>query len=159
MNISKNLGPISANLPWQKAHKCLYHSIIEYLCTIIHEIYNMKQDKPVKKKKSLDGITLEMMLIDLSTYIGWEKMAEKVSINCFKSNPSVKSSLAFLRRTPWARDKVETLYRFSMHKIEVAKGNGTPATNKKVEKTVPEEKSKTGLFPLDHFMQKGSNED
>jgi uncharacterized protein (DUF2132 family) len=119
----------------------------------------MKQDKPIKKKKSIDGITLEMMLIDLSTYIGWEKMAEKVSINCFKSNPSIKSSLAFLRKTPWARDKVETLYRFSMHKIEVAKGNGTLATNKKVEKSTPKDQLPSGLFPLDHFMQKGSSED
>ncbi|MEQ9165231.1 MAG: VF530 family DNA-binding protein, partial [Fulvivirga sp.] len=41
---------------------------------------------------------------------GWEKLAQKININCFKNNPTIKSSLTFLRKTPWARDKVENLY-------------------------------------------------
>jgi uncharacterized protein (DUF2132 family) len=54
----------------------------------------------------LHGLTLEAILIDLEKYMGWQKMAEKININCFTNNPSIKSSLAFLRKTPWARRKV-----------------------------------------------------
>lgn len=58
----------------------------------------------------LEGITLEMMVTQLSESIGWEAMGEAVPIRCFTHDPSVKSSLKFLRRTPWARAKVEELY-------------------------------------------------
>lgn len=58
----------------------------------------------------LHGITLEALLNELVAGMGWQKMADAVDINCFKSDPSVKSSLKFLRRTPWARAKVEALY-------------------------------------------------
>ncbi len=58
----------------------------------------------------LHGITLEMMLVQLEKSYGWEYMAERVSINCFKKDPSIKSSLRFLRKTPWARAKVEKMY-------------------------------------------------
>ncbi len=58
----------------------------------------------------LHGVTLEQIIVDLVAYYGWEELGLKVEINCFNSNPSVKSSLKFLRRTPWARDKVEKLY-------------------------------------------------
>lgn len=69
----------------------------------------------------LHGLTLEMILTDLVTYVGWEKMAEKVRINCFIHDPSIKSSLAFLRKTPWARQKVETMYEFNYKKISKEK--------------------------------------
>ena len=59
----------------------------------------------------LHGITLEKMLVDLVERIGWERMGEAVAIRCFTHDPSVASSLRFLRRTPWARAKVEDLYR------------------------------------------------
>lgn len=59
---------------------------------------------------SLDGITLEMMVTYLSESMGWKAMAAEVSVRCFTHDPSVKSSLKFLRRTPWARTKVEQLY-------------------------------------------------
>ena len=62
------------------------------------------------KKPSLDGITLEMIVTQLADGIGWEAMGEAVSIRCFTHDPSIKSSLKFLRRTPWAREKVEQLY-------------------------------------------------
>lgn len=52
-----------------------------------------------------------MMLNALVEYYGWDDMAARIRINCFANNPSVKSSLKFLRKTPWARAKVETLYR------------------------------------------------
>jgi len=58
----------------------------------------------------LHGITLEMMLTALVEKFGWEVMAAKIRINCFAKDPSIKSSLTFLRRTPWARKKVEELY-------------------------------------------------
>ena len=58
----------------------------------------------------LHGVTLERMLIELQAELGWENMAHLVPINCFKNDPSVKSSLVFLRRTPWARKKVEQMY-------------------------------------------------
>lgn len=58
----------------------------------------------------LHGVTLEMMLIALQKRHGWEKMGRKIKINCFLNEPSIKSSLAFLRKTPWARTKVEEWY-------------------------------------------------
>lgn len=58
----------------------------------------------------LHGVKLAAIVEALVNQYGWESLAEKININCFKSDPSVKSSLAFLRKTPWARDKVERLY-------------------------------------------------
>lgn len=60
--------------------------------------------------RNLDGITLEMIVTHMSESIGWEAMAAAVPIRCFTHDPSIKSSLKFLRRTPWARKKVEELY-------------------------------------------------
>ena len=58
----------------------------------------------------LHGVTLEKVVTDLENHFGWEELAAKININCFKTDPSVKSSLKFLRKTPWAREKVEQLY-------------------------------------------------
>ncbi len=58
----------------------------------------------------LHGKTLEMILVYLVDRYGWEELGERITINCFRSNPSIKSSLTFLRKTPWARKKVEDLY-------------------------------------------------
>lgn len=58
----------------------------------------------------LHGVTLAEVLTKLHEHYGWEGLAEKININCFKSDPSVKSSLKFLRKTEWARGKVEELY-------------------------------------------------
>jgi uncharacterized protein (DUF2132 family) len=58
----------------------------------------------------LHGMTLESILTYLVEYYGWEQMGVNVRINCFTSNPSIQSSLKFLRKTPWARKKVEDLY-------------------------------------------------
>lgn len=58
----------------------------------------------------LHGKTLEMILEELVYHFGWEEMGSMIKINCFISNPSIKSSLKFLRKTPWARKKVEDLY-------------------------------------------------
>jgi len=58
----------------------------------------------------LHGKTLEAIVVYLVSYYGWEELGEMIPINCFRKDPSIKSSLKFLRRTQWARDKVEKLY-------------------------------------------------
>jgi uncharacterized protein (DUF2132 family) len=58
----------------------------------------------------LHGKTLEFIVTELVNYFGWEDLGQHIPINCFNSNPSIKSSLTFLRKTPWARTKVEQLY-------------------------------------------------
>jgi uncharacterized protein (DUF2132 family) len=58
----------------------------------------------------LHGITLEALLTELVARIGWEGLAQQIDVRCFKNDPSIKSSLSFLRKTPWARQKVEALY-------------------------------------------------
>lgn len=58
----------------------------------------------------LHGITLKMMLEHLVVQYGWDELGQRIPIQCFRNNPSLKSSLKFLRRTPWARQKVENLY-------------------------------------------------
>jgi uncharacterized protein (DUF2132 family) len=65
----------------------------------------------VKHKDPLHGVTLEMVLNRLVEKYGWVEMSKRIRINCFAKDPSIKSSLTFLRRTPWARKRVEDLYR------------------------------------------------
>lgn len=64
----------------------------------------------------LHGIKLADMLEHLVSVYGWEELGSRIRINCFQNNPSIKSSLSFLRKTPWARDKVEYLYLRSIKK-------------------------------------------
>ena len=71
--------------------------------------------KEHNKNDPLHGVTLEAILNQLIEYYGWEGLASRININCFKSDPSVKSSLKFLRRTPWARTKVEELFVGTFH--------------------------------------------
>lgn len=63
-----------------------------------------------KSRDPLHGVTLEKLLTELVGAIGWEGLASEVDVRCFKFDPSIKSSLTFLRKTPWARAKVEQLY-------------------------------------------------
>ncbi len=58
----------------------------------------------------LHGVTLETVVTRLADHYGWEALGDRIRINCFISDPSVKSSLKFLRKTPWAREKVEALF-------------------------------------------------
>lgn len=80
-----------------------------------------------KSKATLQGVTLERILTELHAQYGWESLAEKIHIRCFQENPSVKSSLKFLRRTRWARTKVERLY------IKLVKRHGAKLIRKKEE--------------------------
>ena len=70
-----------------------------------------------QKKNPLHGITLEHILNILVNHYGWSELGKIINIRCFQSEPSVKSSLIFLRKTPWARKKVEDLY-IAMKKVD-----------------------------------------
>ncbi|MBB1200852.1 DUF2132 domain-containing protein [Enterobacteriaceae bacterium 89] len=79
-------------------------------------------------KDPLHGITLEMQINALVARYGWTKLGQLIKINCFRSDPSVKSSLKFLRRTPWARAEVEALYLDSLQEMP-AEEPESPAFN------------------------------
>ena len=70
---------------------------------------------PAKQVRNpLHGITLEAMVVGLADYFGWDELGRQIPIRCFQIDPSVGSSLKFLRKTPWAREKVESLYLFML---------------------------------------------
>ncbi len=69
-----------------------------------------------QKNNPLHGLTLETIMVYLVDYYGWEGLYNKIRVNCFSNNPSIKSSLTFLRKTPWARKKIEDLYLFTINK-------------------------------------------
>jgi len=71
----------------------------------------MKESQP---NNPLHGITLETIVTHLADRYGWEELGDRIPINCFLNNPSIKSTLTFLRKTPWARKKVEDLYLESL---------------------------------------------
>ncbi len=64
----------------------------------------------------LHGITLEQILTTLHAHYGWEELGRQIDIRCFTHDPSIASSLKFLRRTPWARERVESLYVHMVHR-------------------------------------------
>lgn len=70
----------------------------------------MAEETKQANRDPLHGITLEMIVTRLVEHYGWEELSRRIRINCFAKDPSVKSTLKFLRRTPWARTKVEHLY-------------------------------------------------
>ncbi len=65
-------------------------------------------------RNPLHGVTLEAMVTQLADFYGWDGLAQRIPVRCFALDPSVKSSLKFLRKTPWAREKVEGLYLFML---------------------------------------------
>lgn len=69
-------------------------------------------------RNPLHGITLEAMVNELSAFFGWQELGKRIPVRCFNSNPSVASSLKFLRKTPWARAKVEGLYLVMLRQRE-----------------------------------------
>lgn len=70
-----------------------------------------------QKNNPLHGLTLEVILTRLVEHYGWEQLGKLIDINCFKNDPSIKSSLKFLRATPWARTRVEELYLRAIIKL------------------------------------------
>jgi len=73
---------------------------------------NDPTDRADQPRNPLHGVTLEAIVRALEAHYGWDELARKIPIRCFSHEPSVSSSLKFLRKTPWARDKVEGLYLF-----------------------------------------------
>ena len=74
-------------------------------------------------RNPLHGLTLEAMLNELVVHFGWPELGQQIDIRCFTSDPSVRSSLKFLRKTPWAREKVESLYLFMRREqVRMARG-------------------------------------
>ena len=69
------------------------------------------QEQP---RNPLHGLTLEEIVRELEAYFGWVELGQRIPVRCFTHDPSVNSSLKFLRKTPWARDKVEGLYLFML---------------------------------------------
>ena len=89
-------------------------------------------------KNPLHGITLAMMLEQLVAHYGWEMLGQMIKINCFNFHPSIKSSLTFLRKTPWARTKVEELYLDSLPDMQAAKEPATEPALELLDEQVPE---------------------
>ena len=79
---------------------------------------------PAQVRNPLHGLTLETIVTALAAHYGWEGLGERIPVRCFQSEPSVASSLKFLRKTPWAREKVEGLYLFMLR--ETRRGGFTP---------------------------------
>jgi len=69
---------------------------------------------PGQARNPLHGLTLEAIVTALVAYYGWAGLGERIALRCFTSDPSISSSLKFLRKTPWAREKVESLYLFML---------------------------------------------
>ena len=67
-----------------------------------------------QRHNPLHGVTLEAMVVALADYFGWDGLGQRIPVRCFQVDPSVGSSLRFLRKTPWAREKVESLYLFML---------------------------------------------
>ncbi|HEY1091728.1 MAG TPA: VF530 family protein [Burkholderiaceae bacterium] len=75
---------------------------------------------PTQPRNPLHGLTLERILTELVGYFGWAELGQRIEIRCFVVDPSIASSLKFLRRTPWAREKVEGLYLFMLREQQRA---------------------------------------
>jgi uncharacterized protein (DUF2132 family) len=71
-------------------------------------------EQNTQPRNPLHGVTLQAMLEALVSHFGWADLGERIQIRCFTFEPSINSSLKFLRKTPWARDKVESLYLFML---------------------------------------------
>ncbi len=78
---------------------------------------------PAQPRNLLHGLTLERILTDLVAHFGWPELGARIPVRCFTSDPSIASSLKFLRKTPWAREKVEGLYLFMLREQRRAGGS------------------------------------
>ena len=73
-------------------------------------------------RNPLHGLTLEAIVTALVAHYGWDELGQRIPLRCFTADPSITSSLKFLRKTPWARDKVEGLYLFMQRELRRARG-------------------------------------
>jgi uncharacterized protein (DUF2132 family) len=74
--------------------------------------------RATQPRNPLHGLTLEAIVTQLADFYGWDELGQRIPIRCFTHDPSVNSSLKFLRKTPWARDKAEGLYLFMLREIK-----------------------------------------
>ncbi|TDM08826.1 MAG: DUF2132 domain-containing protein [Ideonella sp. MAG2] len=79
---------------------------------------------PEQPRNPLHGLTLEAIVTALAGHYGWAELGQRIPIRCFQSEPSVASSLKFLRKTPWAREKVEGLYLFMLRDLKRQQAKG-----------------------------------
>ncbi|MBC7605279.1 MAG: DUF2132 domain-containing protein [Ramlibacter sp.] len=85
------------------------------------------REPAAQPRNPLHGLTLEAMVTALHAHYGWECLGERMPVRCFTSDPSIASSMKFLRKTTWAREKVESLYLFMLRDIRRGTvGNGEP---------------------------------
>jgi uncharacterized protein (DUF2132 family) len=84
----------------------------------------MNDSPPIQEQPGnpLHGLTLEAIVRELEAYFGWVELGERIPVRCFTHDPSVNSSLKFLRKTPWAREKVEGLYLFMLREKRRSQG-------------------------------------
>lgn len=94
-------------------------------------------ESPEQSNDPLHGVTLKALLEDLVFRYGWPGLAERIDINCFKSDPSVRSSLKFLRKTPWARTKVERLYITDKQRLERNRKRSEREAQQATQESVP----------------------
>jgi len=113
-------------------------------------VRQMRHDRSLTEsqpRNPLHGVTLEMMVTELVSHFGWTELATRIRIRCFSSDPSVSSSLKFLRKTPWAREKVEGLYQFMLReRVRRARQtgsatSGTSAGHRRRSTCTPRKKS------------------
>ena len=93
----------------------------------------------MRNQDPLHGITLKMVVTQLVDKLGWEALNQRISLNCFSKDPSISSSLKFLRKTPWAREKVEALY-LSCYLSEQKKEDAKVVENIWLKKSTAEDK-------------------
>lgn len=80
-------------------------------------------------RNPLHGLTLETIVTALADYYGWEELAQRIPVRCFSHEPSVASSLKFLRKTPWAREKVEGLYLYTLRESRRTQGTRSSSSS------------------------------
>ena len=98
-----------------------------------------------QKNNPLHGVKLEALLTELVNEYGWEVLAKEMNFNCFKSNVSIKSSLKFLRKTEWAREKIERFYLYDYKKLSRPSRDEFDIPPRK--RTVSDNKSKSAIKP------------
>jgi hypothetical protein len=105
---------------WQGTCKAerLSHLPAKHICCGQNPTMTALPSPPDQPRNPLHGVTLEAMVTALHSHFGWAELALRIPVRCFTHEPSVNSSLKFLRKTPWAREKVEGLYLFMLREIK-----------------------------------------
>ena len=124
VRITNRTRSVAKYAGWRNPHKPAYFAAMRVRLVKI-DIMNLSNDESPsqndnaqndnvtpQRNNPLHGVTLQQILTELVDYFGWEELGNRISIRCFTQDASIQSSLKFLRKTPWAREKVESLYGF-----------------------------------------------